>query len=123
MKRFFLVIFFAGIVFCCYGKSEKKVGFYPDGNKKYSGTLKNEKPEGKWIYWYRNGRIKGQAVYQDGKLHGECLYWNRAGDQCIKGEYREGVPYSGRFVLEWHENGNPAFEIECYQFVLNGKWI
>jgi hypothetical protein len=117
MKKATLVLFCLGMVLGVSGKSEIKAGYYPGGEKKFSGMLQNGFQQGRWTYWYPGGRIRGQAVYQGGKLHGRCLYWNQSGDLIVDGEYPGGGtlfgPVCGGMAGEWKSGFNDRVPPVC----------
>jgi len=99
-----LLILIANIVVC----DEIKTEYYPNGNLKYKGEVKDGYYHGKGQMYYKNGSLyyegeflkndksgKGKLFYESGKLRYEGEFHH---DEC------EGI---GK---EYYENGNPKYE-------------
>ena len=89
--------------------------FYPTGELKATGTYKNGKKVGPWVYYFINGKIEQQGIYtnngqpngnwkwyfdngnllreenyNNGILEGETVEYDEAGKLITKGQYVDG---------------------------------
>lgn len=60
-----------------------------------SGTYKNGKPDGLWIYRYPNGNLKEEGRYRQGVKTGMWVEWYPEGELMWKGEYVNGKRHIG----------------------------
>ena len=71
------------------GKEEKNIGYYyPSGNIKFVGFMKNDSVNGKFVQYHENGKVKfkGQFImgYPDGKWLGYDSLGNKVSTQNFK---------------------------------------
>lgn len=61
------------------------------------------------ILFYADGSKYIEANYVEGRLHGMCVIYDRMGAVALRGEYRNGLPWNGKFQigheLEYYSNG------------------
>jgi len=87
--------------------SEKRIGYYKNGNKEYEEVYKDGKEHGKWIWWHENGVKSCETDYKYGKLHGKEIEWDNEGKKIGEGEYKNGT---GKFE-GWYENGGKKLRV------------
>ena len=61
-------------------ETEKHVEYWPNGQKKEEGTLKDGEQDGKWSHWYENGQKWHEGTYKDGEMIKET-YWDEDGNK------------------------------------------
>lgn len=74
----------------------KKEIYYENGQLKLSGSYKDDRKNGQWIYYYENGVISDESWFKDGELHGRSNTFYKNGKQRSSGFYR-----NGQRVREW----------------------
>ena len=65
-----------------------KYGFYDSGIKEFVEFYKNNKKDGKSLYWYGNGNQKRELNYVDGKMNGPQIEWYEDGKKKIERYYK-----------------------------------
>jgi hypothetical protein len=73
--------------------TDEKIGetFYYENKQEYiGGGLKDEKREGKWYAFFRDGSVQTEAFYIDGKEHGAYNVYQENGKPLYKGHYDHG---------------------------------
>ena len=60
-------------------KTEKHVEYWPNGQKKEEGTLKDGEQDGLWTFWYEGGNKWKEVTYKNGKLISSKL-WDEKGN-------------------------------------------
>ena len=75
MKGFISICYFIFVFLGSLTAQERQEDFYEDGALKASGTLKNQKKEGPWQYYYPDGKLNAEENYQNGELHGIVKYY------------------------------------------------
>lgn len=92
--------------------------FYPNGNLKQSGLVKDGKPAGVWEYYYENGNLHSKYKQDDKFTYIEKFYYDGSLKQ--KGIYIDGK-MSGRW--ETYEN-NKLIMIKNYNNnLLTGEFL
>ena len=62
------------------GRSGKWTEWWPNGQKRYAGTLKDGIPDGLITSWYENGQKESEITYKDGEvISGKC--WDEVGNE------------------------------------------
>jgi len=76
------------------GKNDtiRKLEYYPNGNKKVEGTLKENLRDGRWTYWYENGKIWSEGTFSRGKSNGVFNIFNKDGTKYMQSYYKNGKP-------------------------------
>ena len=95
-----------------------KYGFYDTGIKKFVELYKNNRKDGKSIYWYENGNKEKEYNYLEGKLDGIQYEWHDGGQKLSEFSYKNDKLHGES--ISWYKNGN---EEEVYIYVdgeLNG---
>jgi hypothetical protein len=62
------------------------------------GSYTDDKPEGLWTYWYKNGQMKEEGHFEAGVKYGIWVEWYQDGQIMWKGEWKNGtrqIEYSG----------------------------
>lgn len=75
--------------------------FYENGAKKQAGILKNNLPQGSWLYYYPTGKIAREIIFEHGKLMEVPQYYDSKGGKLDVGTLKNG---NGTF-LEYDQNG------------------
>lgn len=76
---------------------------YPSGNKGITGSYKDGKKDGQWIWYYENGDKKRETNYRLGKMHGLSIIWYKNGQKRSEIVYDMG---SNVKQYRWDEEGN-----------------
>ena len=88
----------------CANQQKKLPGYQPN-QKVEEGYYVNNKKEGKWVFYYRNGKTKHILFYQDGIADGKATFFYKNGTIRETGTWK-----NNRWVGEYkqyYENGNP----------------
>ena len=94
--------------------------WYPDGNKKESGTYLDGEKQSPWTAWYDNGQKKYVIHYKNSLEHGLYTEWNEDGRLTKDIEYDTGKPVS-EYLVEYQGEGYT--EINRRNGELSGSWI
>lgn len=70
----------------------KKEEFYDNGQKKVEGSLKNNKRDGTWTYWYKNGKVWSTGTFKEGLSDGKFDIFNEDGSKYMQSCYKSGKP-------------------------------
>ena len=81
---------------------------------------KDGRPDGKWIFQYKNGNPKQEFEWEDGSLTGKWTEWFENGQESIKGEVEDGKA-TGKWT-EWFANGEKSFEGTRKRAIVKEKW-
>lgn len=84
--------------------------YYPSGQLKAEGNLKNGLKTGIWYSFYENGMPWSETEFKDGVRHGSSVSWYKNGQKRYEGFYTNGVE-SGKWTY-WDEKGNVLKEIQ-----------
>ncbi len=81
-----------GIKNIVIGYKNKKISksFYPNGGKRHILTYKNEKKNGKYIFWYKNGKKKFEFSYKNDIIDGKLTKWKKNGKKDYEQYYSNG---------------------------------
>ena len=77
----------------------------------YELNYKNEKMDGKSIYWYQNGKVKLEREYKNGKLDGSYTEYHHSGKKFSHGLMRSDK-MQGKWTF-WYHNGQKECEVIC----------
>ncbi|MES2627726.1 MAG: hypothetical protein V4616_02045 [Bacteroidota bacterium] len=69
-----------------YPQTEKV--FYPTGEIKMAGKLKDGKRQGPWSSWFQNGKINSEANFVNDQMDGKYTVWYENGQERITGNYK-----------------------------------
>ena len=72
------------------------------------GNYKNDKQDGRFVEYYKNGLVKKKECYKDGKQDGVWTFWYDNGQKEEEGTLKNGE-YHGR-LIGWYSNGRNAYE-------------
>jgi antitoxin component YwqK of YwqJK toxin-antitoxin module len=67
----------------------KETEYFPTGELKMAGKVKNGERVGPWASWFRNGQKNSEATYIKGKMDGKYKVWYENGQLRIEGQYKE----------------------------------
>jgi antitoxin component YwqK of YwqJK toxin-antitoxin module len=84
--------------------------YYPSGQLKAEGNLKNGLKTGVWYSFYDNGLPWSETEFKDGVRHGLSVSWYKNGQKRYEGYFNNGEE-SGKWTY-WDENGNLQQEIQ-----------
>lgn len=84
-------------------EKKKEIKLYPDGKREYEGDYKNDKRDGKWIYYHPNGNKWSEGTFKDGLGEGKRIVYYETGAKRYAGFFKQGLP-SGKWTY-WDENG------------------
>ena len=115
--------------------------YFPNGNIRYDGEIKNFKREGNGKFFYNDGYYYiGQ--FKDNKFHGKGTEYNKNGNIIYEGDFingkregngklftEKGYYYIGQFKddllngkgIQYYKNGNIAYEGDFINGVCDGK--
>jgi antitoxin component YwqK of YwqJK toxin-antitoxin module len=101
---------------CIYlGKGEareliRETTYYANKKPQMEGAYKNNKREGKWMYWYENGNVWSEGFFINGKSDGKRTTFFENGKVRYEGSYKEDMR-----VGKWRffdENGRLLQEVD-----------
>ena len=79
---------------CVYkGKGEsremiRETTWYPKKKVQMMGEYKENKRDGKWIYYYENGNVWSEGFFKEGKSDGKRTLYHENGKLYIEGHYK-----------------------------------
>ena len=79
------------------------VGFFENGHKMLEQVFVDDKPEGAYRQWWRNGRYKYNFFYKGDKYEGLQQVFFEGGQLREESNYNDGKPEGLQRV--WNENG------------------
>ncbi|PJA07368.1 MAG: hypothetical protein COX70_07035 [Flavobacteriales bacterium CG_4_10_14_0_2_um_filter_32_8] len=94
-------IFLAWGVFHFVIKEDNKFE-YNNGQKKRSGSVKENKNNGIWTWYYDNGVKNMEGNFINGKREGKWITWDTVGNKIIECEYINDQ-LNGEYIL-WNSN-------------------
>lgn len=74
------------------GDEKKLIGekvFYQGNKIQLEGTYKNEKRDGRWVYYHSNGKPWSEGYFTDGKANGRRVTYYDNGKMLYEGYYKE----------------------------------
>ncbi|HEX5030882.1 MAG TPA: toxin-antitoxin system YwqK family antitoxin [Candidatus Eisenbacteria bacterium] len=75
------------------GPDQEQVAYHDNGKIHYRGWWKNERQDGRWVYYHPDGTTKSEVRnYKEGLLHGWRTKWSEKGEVTERIEYRNGKP-------------------------------
>jgi len=66
-------------------------------------TYIDDKKEGLYVHFYRNGKVDSVSEYVNNEKDGEYVSWHKNGGVCTRTTFRKGVE-NGEY-MDWHANG------------------
>jgi antitoxin component YwqK of YwqJK toxin-antitoxin module len=97
-------------------KDDKKngtwVSWHRNGRKASEANYKNDVRDGTQSWWHENGKRKREEHYLDGKNHGVSVDWYENGKKQREEHYQDGKNHG--VSVDWYENGKKQRE-EHYQ--------
>jgi antitoxin component YwqK of YwqJK toxin-antitoxin module len=73
------------------GKQEGTWVYYHDNGQLWEkGNYKNGKKHGAWVWYWKNGQLKYKDNYKNGKKHGAQVLYHKNGQLFRKGNYKSG---------------------------------
>ena len=70
---------------------QKETKYYPGNKKQVSGTYKDGKREGYWVYYYKNGNIWSEGYFKNGKNEGKRTTYFENGKIRYEAFYKQDV--------------------------------
>ena len=96
------IIFF--LLYINVNYSQKKRFHFKTGELSSEGNLKNNKPDGKWVNYYKNTKIKSLGFWKDALLDSTWMFYDSNGILILKENYKknkkEGV------IISYDSTGN-----------------
>ena len=95
-----------------YEKAGKRVKFgkftewHPNGQKKATGTYRDDHLSGEFSSWYANGQRETRGQYATGTPQGQWTWWHENGMRRAQGSYANGTP-DGEWT-SWSAEGKLA---------------
>jgi antitoxin component YwqK of YwqJK toxin-antitoxin module len=94
----------------------RETTYYPNKQVQMDGTYKDNKREGKWMYWYENGKPWSEGFFKNGKSDGKRITYFENGKVRYEGIYKEDMRVgkwrffdeSGRLLQEVDYSAPPA---------------
>jgi len=68
--------------------------YYPSGRLESEGTFRNDIPEDKWTWYYEDGTIKEEGIYKNGKRDGLWIIYDQEGNVKSTVTFKEGEKIS-----------------------------
>ena len=81
-----------------------EIVYYDNGKKKYDIQYKNDKIDGKTIYWDKNGNLINVVNYSNDKFHGEWIDYYKNGNMQHIINYRYGQKHGTE--IWYYQSGN-----------------
>jgi antitoxin component YwqK of YwqJK toxin-antitoxin module len=78
--------------------------YYPNGNKKREGKVKEGKVEGLWKYYGVNGNLTSESNFADGKREGKTVGYHENGKVKYETNYEKGE--ANGYYKKFYKNGN-----------------
>jgi len=99
----------------------KMVREYYENGRQIEGNYKDDKKDGKWTSYHKNGEIEIELNYKDGKLDGKrTSYYPYPNGQIFEEEnYKDGEKDGKR--TSYYKNGQIEWEENYIDGKLNGK--
>lgn len=99
------------------------IKFYDNGKVKYEGQFRNDRPYGKFTYYYSEGQKKAVSVFSDDGIIAHNTTYFKNGKLLAEGKYINQKKDSvWRYYLD--ENSNPLISTEAYDHgILSGESI
>ncbi len=69
----------------------KESTYYPNKKMQMEGTYRDNKRDGKWIYWYENGNLWSEGFFIKGKSDGKRTTYFENGKVRYEGSYKEDM--------------------------------
>ncbi|MCX6277880.1 MAG: hypothetical protein NT004_07270 [Bacteroidetes bacterium] len=88
----------------------RETTYYPNKKPQMEGGYKDNKREGKWLYWYENGKMWSEGFFIRGKSDGKRTTYFENGKVRYEGSYKEDMR-----VSKWRffdENGRLLQEVD-----------
>ena len=71
------------------GKKESPtIRYYPNGEIRNKGNIRNANREGDWVWYFDNGQLKEKGNYTNGKSEGDWVWYHKNGQLQFKGNYK-----------------------------------
>ena len=103
--------------------TQEKIGeaYYYENQQEYmGGGLKDEKRNGKWYAFFRDGSVQTEAFYIEGKEHGAYNVYRENGNPLFKGHYNHGICDGTWYYYD--ENGNLTKKIKADENTIACEW-
>jgi len=65
--------------------------WYKNGNRRATGTYRNDLLDGTTMFWFENGSRWAQKEYVRGQRDGTWIFWDQNGDRTEVRKYRDGL--------------------------------
>ena len=88
----------------------KEVVYHPNGKKYIEGNYKNDKREGYWASWFKDGTLWSEGNFKEGESDGERTVYHPNGKLYYKGTFSMGKRI-GKWLF-YDENGKKLNEID-----------
>lgn len=95
--------------------------YYESGDLKLEMFIKDGKPEGTYVVYFRNSRINEVRSYLNGEFHGIWRSYNENGILIAQAEYFEGKK-DGIWMI-WDDNGIRRYEMQYLKGKKTGTWF
>lgn len=103
MKNIFKICVFLVLVSCSGEKDEKFKKYYETGELKLIGNISDDKREGKWLVYTKEGAISQELNYKNDSLYLRKTFIK--GNLSVKEELLDSIKHGE--VITYYENGNP----------------
>lgn len=70
-------------------KVEEKI-FFPTGELRMQGPIKNNLRDGIWKSYFKNGNIQSEGVFENGLRNGVAVVYHENGNKLYEGFYTQG---------------------------------
>jgi antitoxin component YwqK of YwqJK toxin-antitoxin module len=102
-------------------KEGQWIKYFEDGKTpKLKGSYSNNRPDGEFIRYYKNGIMKEKGSFSKSKLKGEFIRYYSNGKTEYIGNYNNLGEETG-VIKHFHKNGNLALEYSVKNGLLTGK--
>ena len=87
----------------------------------YKGNRKNGKRVGTWVYYHDNGQLWEKGNYKNGKKHGAWVWYWKNGQLKYKDNYKNGKKHGAQVL--YHNNGQLFRKGNYKSGEREGAWV
>lgn len=69
----------------------KEITYYPNGSIRYTGEYNDNKKDGHWEYYYKDGTKWSEGYFKEGERDGKAITYHENGQIYYEGQYTDGI--------------------------------
>jgi antitoxin component YwqK of YwqJK toxin-antitoxin module len=93
--------------------------YYSNGTPSAEGVYEQNKKQGPWLSYYRDGLLKDSTNYKEGIALGTSYAWHQNG---YMADSTVNLPGGGSLMVSWYDNGLPSAAGHTLNDKLQGPW-